>query len=279
LNQYILGSYNSDGTQVVDDNVMWNAVAKVSWQMSRASQLSFFHNLQYKLIRYRNDAANNLFVETRARNYNYKYPSVTQAKWTHTLSSRMLVDVGGSVFYTPVDAFRPQPEVRQGDIARYDDIYCTTVGTSACVNPLNNPNFTFRRGIAGFDRPYAFSMSGMYRLPHAMTVSGTMIRDAGFPELTTVLVSGSTVALTQVTQSITVEPRATTRLPALNQLDVSIKRTWRIGATSLEPRLDIYNMMNAATILGRITQLGPTYGRVNTIQRGRLIKVGFNVDF
>ena len=48
LNQYILGSYNVDGTQVVDDNIMWNLVAKVSWQISRASQVSFFNNLQYK---------------------------------------------------------------------------------------------------------------------------------------------------------------------------------------------------------------------------------------
>jgi hypothetical protein len=46
LNQYILGSYNSDGTQVADDNVMWNAAAKVSWNVSRERQLSFFHNLQ-----------------------------------------------------------------------------------------------------------------------------------------------------------------------------------------------------------------------------------------
>jgi hypothetical protein len=159
------------------------------------------------------------------------------------------------------------------------DIYCTTTGTSACTSYLNNPNFAFRRGVAGFDRPYAISMSGLYELPYAVTVSGTYVRDAGFPEQTTVLVSGSTVALTQVSQSITVEPRATTRLPALNQLDLSIKRTWRVGATSIEPRLDLYNLANSATILGRITQLGSTYGRVANIQRGRLIKVGFNVDF
>jgi hypothetical protein len=30
-------------------------------------------------------------------------------------------------------------------------------------------------------------------------------------------------------------------------------------------------------IFNQITQLGPTYGRVSNIQRGRLIKVGFNV--
>ena len=66
-----------------------------------------------------------------------------------------------------------------------------------------------------------------------------------------------TVALTPVTQSITVDPRATTHLPSLDQLDLSIKRTWRIGATSVEPRLDIYNVTNAGTILGRITSSDP----------------------
>jgi hypothetical protein len=31
--------------------------------------------------------------------------------------------------------------------------------------------------------------------------------------------------------------------------------------------------------VGRITQLGPTYGRVNSIQRGGLIKLGVSIDF
>ena len=619
LNQYILGSYNVDGTQVVDDNLMWNVVGKVSWQMSRASQISFFNNLQYKLIRYRNDDANQ-FVETRARNFNFKYPSVSQVKWTHTATPRILLDAGGSLFFTPVDAFRPQPEVEQGDLARFDaatntltvarptyndpeyfkgvargsvsfyagahqlkvgysynnaylttdatslsndmravfrngapdsvntyntpvqfsqhteehalfvqdrwvpfrrltlnvglrfesfyawqpgacqpattwvvvgqcfpaseglpdfkgvvprfsaiydvfgngrtalkasanqyrvqvgtslvasvspirvtsdtrswrdvngdlipqlgelgpstgfnlgtvnrfspdlewptateyaaeiqhqfpggvvvsavytrrttvdniagtnlavpretyiplevtevssgrqvtvynqdparrglldvqfdnapelddvyhgvdltvqkrlsngwmimggasfgehvgDIYCLTAGTSACTSYLSNPNFMFRRGIAGFDKPYTFRMSGLYQLPYAINFSGTLIRDAGYPELTTVLVSGATVTLTQVSQSLAVEPRATTRLPALNQLDLSIKRSWKLGATSFEPRVDIYNALNASTILGRNSQLGPAYGQVSNIQRGRLIKVGFNMEF
>ena len=43
--------------------------------------------------------------------------------------------------------------------------------------------------------------------------------------------------------------------------------------------IDFYNLTNSATILGRITQLGPTYGRVSSIQRGRLIKLGVNFEF
>jgi hypothetical protein len=110
-------------------------------------------------------------------------------------------------------------------------------------------------------------------------VSATAQRNAGFPESTTVLVSSNTVTLTQVSQSLLVEPRGSTRLPPLNSLDVSLKRPFKRGAVSIEPRLDLYNITNAATVLGRLTQLGPAYGRVNSIQKGRLIKVGFNLDF
>jgi hypothetical protein len=85
--------------------------------------------------------------------------------------------------------------------------------------------------------------------------------------------------LTQGPQTLTVQPRGNTRLPVVNSLDMSMRRAWKIASTSIEPRIDFYNLTNAATILGRITQLGPTYGRVNSIQRGRLIKLGVSVDF
>ena len=41
LDQYLLGSYNPDGTQVLDDNLMWTTTAKVAWQMTRSAQLSY----------------------------------------------------------------------------------------------------------------------------------------------------------------------------------------------------------------------------------------------
>jgi hypothetical protein len=76
-----------------------------------------------------------------------------------------------------------------------------------------------------------------------------------------------------------VDARGTARLPAVKSLDVSIRKNWRVAGTSVEPRIDLYNLTNAATILGRITQLGPTYGRVSSIQRGRLIKLGLSFEF
>jgi hypothetical protein len=48
---------------------------------------------------------------------------------------------------------------------------------------------------------------------------------------------------------------------------------------TLQPVLDAYNLMNAASLLSRNTQLGPTYLTPVTIQRGRLIRLGLNVNF
>src|SRR5207249_2500701 len=35
LDQYLLGNYNPDGTQVLDDNLMWTTAATVAWQVPR----------------------------------------------------------------------------------------------------------------------------------------------------------------------------------------------------------------------------------------------------
>jgi hypothetical protein len=156
------------------------------------------------------------------------------------------------------------------------DIYEANAGTGP---DLNNPNNTFRTGLFGNDVPYSFRLSGAYELPYRVMISATGQHTAGFPELTTVSVGANTVVLTQGPQTLTVQDRGTTRLPAVNSIDVSLRRPWKIGSTSLEPRLDFYNLTNAATILGRITQLGPTYGRVTGAQRGRLIKAGVSIEF
>ena len=75
----MLGNYNPDGSQVLDDNLMWTTAAKVAWQVTRSAQLSYFNNLQYKLIGHRGGGT---FAESRARNFNDKYPDVHQVKFT-----------------------------------------------------------------------------------------------------------------------------------------------------------------------------------------------------
>jgi Carboxypeptidase regulatory-like domain len=145
---------------------------------------------------------------------------------------------------------------------------------------LNNPNSKeFSRGIEGNDVPLSLSMSGLYELPYGISLSGSYQHQTGFPELTTVSVGSNTVPLTQVTQVINVAPRGETRYPKLNQLDFSLRKAIRFGTKVFQPRLDIYNVTNNATIRTWTTQLGPTYHRPSAIQRGTLIKAGMHFDF
>ena len=160
------------------------------------------------------------------------------------------------------------------------DIYCNSlVSCTATTGDLNSPNLQFRHGLVGNDVPVSLRASGVHQMRWGVSVSATAQHYTGFPENTTVLVGANTARLTQVTQSLVVEPRGTTRPPSVNSLDVSLRKTWKYHNVALEPVMDTYNLLNAASLLSRITQLGPTYLTPATIQRGRLIRLGVNVNF
>jgi hypothetical protein len=144
---------------------------------------------------------------------------------------------------------------------------------------LNNPNFTFRRGVLAQDVPLSLKAVALYELPYGISVSGSGQYFSGFPEIDTVSVGRDTVALTQVTQVLTVAESGTSRLPSVKLFDLSVRRAFKSGRTSIEPVIDLFNLGNAGTITSRATQLGPTYHRVTGILRARMVKFGVNVNF
>ena len=77
----------------------------------------------------------------RASNNNNKYPTVHQVKWTSSRSSRLLFDASTSIFQVD-DRFSRQPDVQDGDIARFDSV--TNTATLALGTYSNNPMF---RGV------------------------------------------------------------------------------------------------------------------------------------
>ena len=155
-----------------------------------------------------------------------------------------------------------------------------TTGNTLSGIDLNNPNSSqFLKGIYGNDTPWSYKLSGVYELPFQITTSATAIYYAGFPELTTVLVNSQTVALIQTSQSVSVEPRGSTRTPSVFNLDLGIQRPVKYRAFTFSPRIDLYNLANQSTILSRVTTLGPAYTRAVTIQRGRVIKFGGKISF
>jgi hypothetical protein len=123
-------------------------------------------------------------------------------------------------------------------------------------------------------------VSSLY-LARYVICSGVVFQHySGFRETTAVSVGASTVALTQVTQSIVVEPRGTTRLPNVNLVDLNAKKTFKFGSKmTAQPVVEVFNLLNSNAIQARTTVLGPAYGRASNIVFGRMVKFGFNLNF
>lgn len=145
---------------------------------------------------------------------------------------------------------------------------------------LNNPNYTFRHGVATVDDvPLFLKISGAYNLPWGIQTAGNWSHYRGWPETTTVRVGSDTVRLTQVTQNIVIEPRGEQRMEDVSQVDLNFKKAMRLGTLRIEPRVDIFNLLNANAVTNLIQQKGPTYGNVIELLGSRMVKLGFNLTF
>ena len=153
------------------------------------------------------------------------------------------------------------------------------VGDIFPAGDLNDPNFQNRHGVVGTDVPVSLKMSGIYEMPYGLMVSGNVQHYSGAPETTTVSVARDTVTLTQVTQSIVVDPRGTTRLPGVNLVDFNARKIFRMHNRTVEPVVELYNVLNTNAIQDRTTVLGPAYGQVGNILRGRMVKFAMNMKF
>ena len=152
------------------------------------------------------------------------------------------------------------------------------IDTAGTVD-LNNPNFQFRRGPESNERPFFMKASAVYEAPFGISIAGNVQHYLGLPETTTVLVTSATVRLTQVSQTLTVDPVGTKRQPDVTLVDLNFMRPFHLGKLRLDPRVDIFNLLNSSGITSYVPQLGPTYGRAIEVIGGRLIKFGVNFDF
>ena len=131
----------------------------------------------------------------------------------------------------------------------------------------NNPtNRAFDGGVTAASRPWSYRLSGVYQAPFHWIASGTFIFDKGAGETTTVQVGTDTIAFplgNGTTQNVTVAKRDQTCCGVsaadgwtpyrvnLVQLDMSLRRTFRMGARTFAPRLDLFNALNNSTVTPR----------------------------
>ena len=76
-----------------------------------------------------------------------------------------------------------------------------------------------------------------------------------------------------------VEPNSLYVEDRINQVNVSLSRTFRFGKARLNPTVDFHNAFNANTVLGVNTRYGPSWQNVTNVFPPRMIKFGVRADF
>ena len=75
-----------------------------------------------------------------------------------------------------------------------------------------------------------------------------------------------------------IEPN-TMQEPRQTLADVRVSRIIKVSRLRLEPKFDIYNLLNANNVLALNSRYGPVWTQPTSILAGRLFKFGMQVDF
>ena len=67
--------------------------------------------------------------------------------------------------------------------------------------------------------------------------------------------------------------------PRYNQLDLNVKKTFRVGRKTFTGQMDFFNALNGNTIIATNNAIGANLGFVNEIQIGRLPRIVFQMKF
>ena len=180
----------------------------------------------------------------------------------------------------------------------------TSIGRQLTANcDVDDPNSLRFCDQTLLDMPYLtqFKISGSYPGPFGISLSGnwqgypgqpggTARQDATYdpaisrvidPSLNVNYVVDRTVVPSLVQTSVTVPliKPGTKYLPRWNQVDVRLAKKFQVGSVRLQGQLDIFNILNASSILSTVETFGTSLDRPTAILQGRLLAVGMQMSF
>ena len=104
---------------------------------------------------------------------------------------------------------------------------------------------------------------------------------SGEPLLVSWAVPASAFPGGQRTQAVTVNlvPPGSKYAPRWNQLDISVRRIFKMHRLSIEPQFDVFNLLNLNPVLIENQNFGPTLGQPREILIGRIPRIAVQVNF
>jgi outer membrane receptor protein involved in Fe transport len=128
VDRFEANTFNPDGSQALDENLIWNTSGKLTWQINSANRLTSFVDYNYKIREHRREIASTYqFVSPEASYNSPLWGPLANVKLTSTLSPTLLLDAGFSWYYVPW-SLDYQPDLAADAFARNDISLSTLTG-------------------------------------------------------------------------------------------------------------------------------------------------------
>ena len=149
---------------------------------------------------------------------------------------------------------------------------------STTIDPTNF-DFTNGRDSSGLNGTrWLLKLSGMYGLPWQMSVSAFYNAREG-QQFNRVFRSPNRTG-SLGTADVLVAPQGSEHYPNFQQLDVSWSKFVNFGGRRVSVNVDAFNLLNAATVLGRQTRQDQSQANfVTSILAPRVVRLGLKVNF
>ncbi|MEQ1871776.1 MAG: hypothetical protein ABL961_17300, partial [Vicinamibacterales bacterium] len=126
-----------------------------------------------------------------------------------------------------------------------------------------------------------------YPLPKDFKVSGTWVSGPGIQQQATLAYTSAAIAASLgrplaggvSATTVTILTPQSQFENRYNQFDVRFSRLFKVRQLRIEPRFDVYNLTNSASVIGNLAGYGAAWLRPTDILTARLIKFGVQVDF
>jgi len=153
--------------------------------------------------------------------------------------------------------------------------------TVACAS--YDPN-TFRycdQSQFGIPFRHDFKFAGSYPIVWDVQVGAMLQSYAGLPLAVNWTPAASVFPAGQRTQSVTINliPPGSQYLDRWTQLDLSFRKTFRIGKSRVDGALDMFNALNSNVILAQNQNFGSTLGQPQAVLQGRLLRLSSQIKF
>lgn len=163
----------------------------------------------------------------------------------------------------------------------------------SCAN-FSDPNTFTYCDHTKLDIPFrhSYKLNGNYNLPLSLSFGFTVLSNAGQITANSGVAArdGSNTITWSVppnlfpggrTQPVTVRvnPPGRDYNDRWNQVDLQVKRTFRVGGASFEPGVDVYNVFNGNAVMIQNTSFGSALGTPTRIIQGRITRVTLQTQF